>query len=59
MQLVEGSIVLVNLICGCCEKRVQVMTGAQVVHCPECHKGTRIEFSRQADGSFRLETSWN
>ncbi len=58
MQLAEGSIVVVNLICGCTEKRVQVMEGSQAIHCPECGKGTRIELSRQADGSFRLMTNW-
>lgn len=42
MGLKEGSIVPVNLFCGCCEVRVTLLHGKQTIKCPQCGKTTVV-----------------
>ena len=59
MAMKEGSIVPVNLRCGCAQVSVTMVRGTQRVRCPKCQKDTevRIEINKQGDVS-RLETTW-
>lgn len=50
MGLKEGSIVLINLHCGCCERRVTLIDGLQEIKCPECGKETYVEISVNSKG---------
>ena len=43
MDVNEGSVILINLICGCCEKRITLMRGRQQIQCPHCRKRTDVD----------------
>ncbi len=43
MGMKEGSVILINLQCGCTEKRITVLHGNQEIKCPECGKRTDVE----------------
>ena len=56
MQLAEGSVVLVNLVCECGERRVLVLEGKQVLKCRQYgHESTALRFTRQSNGTFTTE----
>lgn len=42
MGLKEGSVIPVNLYCGCCEVRVTLLHGKQAIKCPHCGKTTVV-----------------
>lgn len=43
MGMKEGSVILINLHCGCSEKRITVLHGEQRIKCPECGSMTVIK----------------
>lgn len=50
MSLLEGSIIHVNLFCGCEERDVTLIRGKQVIKCPKCGTKTAIEISANDKG---------
>ena len=61
MGLKEGSIVPITLACGCCERRVTLLHGKQVIKCPECGKETvvLIEINKKDEvGYFKVRESY-
>lgn len=59
MGLKEGSVVPVNLRCGCQQVTVTILHGEQRIRCPACGKDTlvRIRISDK-DEVARLEVEW-
>ena len=43
MGLKEGSVILINLRCGCGERRITILNGHQKITCPECGKVTVVK----------------
>ena len=43
MELEVGSVVPVNLECGCAEKRITLIRGTQDIKCSRCGKTTHIK----------------
>lgn len=58
MHLVEGSVGLVQLVCGHEEKRVQIIQGNQVIRCPHpgCDTITKVEFRRDQEDRYSMHT---
>lgn len=55
MHLVEGSTIVINLKCGCSEKRVTVIEGNQMIVCSRCSTKTYVSFEKDnRDDSFKL-----
>ncbi len=45
MGLKEGSVILINLQCGCGEKRITLLNGHQKIKCPSCGKVTDVDIT--------------
>jgi len=61
MAMKEGEMAVITLSCGCCERRVTLLHGKQVIKCPECHKDTvvLIEINRNNEvGFFQVRKSY-
>ena len=57
MGLKEGSIIIINLQCGCGEKRITLLHGQQRIKCPQCGKETVVEIKINSDdevGSMKV-----
>jgi hypothetical protein len=60
MALKEGSIIPVNLRCGCRQVSITLLNGEQRVRCPDCGKDTLIEIRVNSKGDVeRVDTKWN
>lgn len=61
MGLKEGSIIPINLFCGCSERRITILHGKQVIRCPECGKKTVVVIeinSNDEVGHMKVRESW-
>lgn len=59
MGLKEGSVVLVNLRCGCQQYSVTLLNGDQRIRCPQCGQDTKIVVRINSDDEVsRFDVEW-
>ena len=61
MGMKEGSVIPINLYCGCAERRITVLHGKQVIKCPNCGRKTVVVIeinSKDEVSSMVVREAW-